>query len=364
MRKILPLVGLIFCAIVGNGQGYNELIKRVATSPKEADGFGFSVDIDGHRAIVGAPAQDFDELENNQKSNAGAAYILERDALGIWQVQQKIVAPIRAAFDYFGTSVSIEGNKVVIGAWGHCFNENGTDSLFRAGAIYIYERNNNGQWDFQAKKTAPDRRAFDQYGKSVTISGGFICAGAFGQDYDVNNLNYIMDAGAVYSYTNSTVGNYPFHQKIVASDRGFHDSFGEKIDAHQGRLVVGARFDNDDAAGVNPLNMSGSAYVFEINGSSNWLQVQKIVASDRKIQAEFAYDVAIEGNVIVIGAKSEMYDAANNFFFDNAGAAYVFVRNGVGVWNQTQKLVAADRDSDDFFWVFCCYFTRCNYSRS
>ncbi len=331
------------------GQGYSELIKRVATSPKEADGFGFSVDIDGHRAVVGAPGQDFDELENNYRGNAGAAYILERDNQGIWHIQQKIVAPVRAAFDYFGASVAIEGDAVVIGAWGHCFNELGSDSVFRAGAVYVYERSSIGQWDFQAKKVAPDRRAFDQLGKSVALSENYIFAGSFGQDYDANNLNYILDAGAVYTFANTTLGNFPFHQKLVANDRGFHDNFGEKIAVHQDRLVIGARFDNDDASGLNPLNMAGSAYVFEMDGSNNWLQVQKIVASDRKIQAEFGYDVAIEGNVIVIGAKSEMYDASNNFFFSNAGAAYVFERNGLGVWNQTQKLVASDRDEEDFF---------------
>jgi hypothetical protein len=348
MFKILvPLFSLVVLTTNVFSQGFNELVKKVAISPQTADKYGFSVAIDGHFAVVGAPGQALDVNESNSAFNAGAAYILERDAQGNWNTVQKIVNSDRAAYDYFGASVAIEGSKIVVGAWGNCFDELGNDSIFRAGAVYVFERNGMGIWNQTQKLVETDRHEFDYFGKSVDLSGDYIIGGAFGNDYDVTVGNYFLDAGAAFLYRWNG-SSYVNHQKIVSNDRGFHDDFGEKVAIDGNVVVVGARFDNDDELGANPISSAGSAYIFEKDGANNWNQVKKSVASDRALTAQYGYDVAVEGNTVLISAKDEDFDANGVNFFDNAGAVYIVEKSG-SIWSETQKIVASDRDADDFF---------------
>ena len=81
------------------------------------DEFGVSVAISGNYAIVTSDAEDHDADGNNEKSNAGSAYIFERNTNGTWNQIKKIVASDRAAGDGFGYSVNIDGNYVIAGAW-------------------------------------------------------------------------------------------------------------------------------------------------------------------------------------------------------------------------------------------------------
>jgi hypothetical protein len=53
--------------------------------------------------------------------------------------------------------------------------------------------------------------------------------------------------------------------------------------------------------------------------------------------------VALDGNRVLIGA------ATDDDRGDRSGSAYVFERDGNGVWVQTAKLLATDGDRDDFF---------------
>ena len=97
-------------------------------SDKEADdGFGFSVSISGDLTIVGA------ELEDTGGSNAGAAYIFERDGSGTWNEVAKVQASDKEANDLFGFSVSISGDRAIVGAERE--DTGGTD----AGAAYVFE---------------------------------------------------------------------------------------------------------------------------------------------------------------------------------------------------------------------------------
>ena len=70
------------------------------------DDFGWSVDISGDNAIVGAPKEDEDEFNGNTLDLAGSAEIYKRDSVGNWNFLQKLVASDRAQSDYFGYSVS------------------------------------------------------------------------------------------------------------------------------------------------------------------------------------------------------------------------------------------------------------------
>ena len=81
------------------------------------------------------------------------------------QFEFKLTANDKEAFDAFGLSVSISGDRAIVSAHGE-----DTGGNF-AGAAYIFERDGSGTWNEVAKVQASDKEAFDQFGISVLISG-------------------------------------------------------------------------------------------------------------------------------------------------------------------------------------------------
>ncbi len=143
---------------------------KIQASDKEAsDQFGGSVSISGDRAIVGA------HLEDTGGSDAGAAYIFERSS-GVWSEAAKIQASDIEATDFFGRSVSISGDRATVGA---SSEDTGGSN---AGAAYIFERNTSGVWSEVTKIQASDKQADDKFGESVSISGERVIVGAFLED--------------------------------------------------------------------------------------------------------------------------------------------------------------------------------------
>ncbi len=119
-------------------------------------------------------------------------------------------------------------------------------------------------------------------------------------------------------------------EKIVASDREPNDTFGYDIEMHNNTLIVSSL--NDDLA--------GSAYIFESDNNGNWTEVQKITASDAKIQDQFGFSVSLYGDFAVVGVP---FKKENNTA--DTGAVYIFRKNNTGTWEQTQKIIPAGENS-------------------
>jgi len=107
---------------------------------------------------------------------------------GVGLDEFKLVASDPVANGFFGSSLSISGDYAVIGAYGN--NDGGTDS----GSAYVFHRSGT-TWTQQAKLTASDAVAFDNFGKSVSISGDYAVSGAYGNDDGGSN------SGSAYVYT-------------------------------------------------------------------------------------------------------------------------------------------------------------------
>ena len=139
--------------------------KLGADKPAKADNFGYSVAIDRNTAIVGVPKDD------DAGRDTGSAYIFFREGAG-WRKQAKLVASDLAGGDSFGESVSLHGNTAVVGANGHTHG----GARF-GGAAYVFVRTGN-QWTEQAKLVANDTAKADRFGSSVSMSGKTIVVGA------------------------------------------------------------------------------------------------------------------------------------------------------------------------------------------
>jgi uncharacterized protein (DUF2345 family) len=123
------------------------------------DVFGSSVSVDGDTAIIGASGNETDK---------GAAYVFTRTS-GVWTQQPKLTAPDGSEVDWFGSSVSMDGDTVVVGAYN---NDNSK------GAAYVFTRT-SGVW---TKLTATDGVADDYFGYSVAVDGNTVVVGAYGDD--------------------------------------------------------------------------------------------------------------------------------------------------------------------------------------
>lgn len=346
---VKPIMGLAIFVLVSNtnsvfAQNWDQIIKTVASDRGELDYFGFSVAISGDYAIVGAYQEDEDATGGNFLNRAGSAYIFKNNA-GTWYQVQKIVASDRGADDNFGFSVAISGDYVIVGAYQEDHDLSGDNNLDYAGAAYIF-KNNAGIWSEVQKIVASDRDAWDEFGRSVAISGDYAIVGAYADDHDVTGGNSFADAGSAYIFKNNA-GIWSQVQKIVASDRGENDYFAWSIAISGDYAILGAFNEDHNVTGGDSLSEAGSAYIFK-NNSGTWSQVQKIIASDRDIEDWFGYSVAISGDYIIVGAYQEDHDVIGENVQNDAGSAYIF-KNNAGTWIQVQKIVSADRVAEDWF---------------
>lgn len=149
--------------------GWQEVKQLTASSGTTEDRFGYNVSISGNYAVVGALWDDV------RGKDSGSAYIYERTDMG-WQEVQKITASDGNVDDWYGISVSISGNYALIGA----FQDQYMDEP--SGAAYLYERRDTG-WQEVQKLTASDIEYERWFGISVSIQGNKAIIGGSSSAY-------------------------------------------------------------------------------------------------------------------------------------------------------------------------------------
>ena len=150
---------------------------------------------------------------------------------------------------------------------------------------------------------------------------------------DTSNLPWLVILllsmfGIAFGPESSALGQCQ-SDKLLASDAEESDHFGWWIDISQDLAIISA-LQND----VNGLKDAGSAYIFSFNGFE-WTQQFMLTASDAGMDDRFGYSVAIEGDIVVVGAVGDDQAA------EDAGSAYVFRFDGAN-WAEETKLTASD----------------------
>ena len=300
------------------------------------DWFGYSVSVSGNTLVVGAHQA---AVGGNWKQ--GTAYVFSRNQGGsdAWGKVTKLTASDGAADDVFGYDVSVNGDALVIGAHGAAVNSHGA-----RGAAYVFYSNQNGSdaWDQVAKLSAADGTALDRFGWSVSISGDTAVIGAPYADISSQNAQ-----GAAYVFSRDQGGIDAWGQvaRLTASDGAADDWFGSSVSVSGDTLIVGAH-----GAAVIGSDDQGAVYVFERDqgGSGAWGQVAKLTAADGAALDWFGWSVSISGETALVGAP---YAAADGN--SAQGAAYVFSRDQGGArgWGQVAKLAAADGAAYDFLGI-------------
>jgi len=335
------------------------------------DTFGFSVDISGDTAIVGARFEDgsattINGADDDLAGNAGAAYIFVRNTNAEWVEQVYLKASNAAAGDFFGHAVAIDGNTAAVGAPLEDGNSasvegNYNDARPDAGAVYVFVRT-FGVWTQQAYLKAANAGAGDEFGSDIDIDQDTLIIGApkeSGSAFGVNGANDDLapEAGAAYVFVRA--GNSWTQQaylKAINTESG--DNFGTAVGISGDDAVVGAPEESSNATGVdgdpgnNGKNGSGAVYAYLRTGL-NWANNAYLKASNSGAGDAFGSSVSIDTWTIV-GAPSEDgssagVDGPDNDDLSQAGAVYVFTRDGS--WLQVAYLKASNPGDTDQFGV-------------
>jgi len=262
-----------------------------------------------------------------------------------------------ASNDYFGVSVAISGDTMVVGA----HTKNSVDSA--SGAAYVFTREGS-IWTQQAYLTASNAGILDTFGRSVSISGDIIVVGAPGENSNATGVNgdednnTFDDSGAAYVFKREGV-IWSQEAYLKASSTTAGDAFGLSVAVSGDTVVVGSYREDSNATGVNGddtnegLSDSGAAYVFK-RTDLGWIQEAYLKASNAGAVDNFGITVAISEDTVVVGATGEDSNATgvngddtNNSSADS-GAVYVFKRTELG-WSQEVYLKASNTESADQF---------------
>ncbi|TAE32990.1 MAG: hypothetical protein EAZ91_03785 [Cytophagales bacterium] len=300
--------------------GTSPLIDRFASDGATNNRFGFSVAMDGNYAVVGA---------SGASSDQGKAYVFAR--LGnTWVEQAILTAPGGATGDYFGTSVAISGDYIVVGAYSRDVRVSSSVTNTDQGTAYVFVRSGT-TWTLQTTLLNSDGAAFDNFGSSVSIAGDYILVGASDKTVGANSRQ-----GKAYIFTRSTgpiFTTWVQQANLSASDGAATDYFGESVSIAGGYAMVGAS-GKDIGTNFN----QGKAYIY-VRAGTTWILQTSLTASDGAANDYFGVSVAIAGDYAVVGAYGKN---------SSAGKVYTYARSGAS-WVALVPLTPSDLVAADFF---------------
>jgi hypothetical protein len=263
---------------VRSGGVWREQAKLVPS--KNVGSFGTSVSVSGDTIVVGA------EQDHAAGSQSGSAYVYRRSG-AVWVEQGKLIPSDGEDGDEFGSSVSVSGDTIVVGANGDYHSSIG-------GRAYVYTRN-GGVWTEQEKLVPSDGLAEYSYGIEVSVSGDTVVVGGLN--------TYTSKNRGVYIYVRNE-GAWTEQAKLLGDDE---NDFGSSVDV----------IDNVNA---------GSAYVYARSGGA-WSEEAKLVASDGAESDYFGSLVSVSGDRIVVGASG-------------LDRVYVYARRD-GIWFEEAKRLSS-----------------------
>jgi len=284
-RKILlaAILTLLFIPLLTNpASGDDSISEFKLTAGIDAaanDQFGYSVDISGDWAVVGAP-------------NGESVFLYKFDGTDWEPLEKPLVTPTSTSpptpISYFGWDVAIDGDTLVVSDF---------NSLWLIGSVYVYTRTGDSWDEGKELKTGLG------VGASVAIDGNTILVGA-------------PLTGFTYVFTKGATGWEEEEKDKIVSPLDSLPFFGWDVDLSGDTAVVGA-----------PL--MGFAYVFTRNEDSSWDEGQELITGPW-----VGSSVAIDGETVVVGAPSLL--PVSSQVPQGPGSAYVFRKDANGSWQQQE----------------------------
>jgi len=273
--------------------------------------FGSSVALSGDTVLVGAPEDNAPETES------GSAIVYIAADGGGWQEQAKLVADDATSGDNFGDSVALDGDTAVVGA---PYDRPG--GVYDAGSAYVFVRSGS-TWTQQAK-LVPSTIGYDSSAAwSVAVKGDVAVVGQpRGGPGD--------GGGAVIIFTRSgTTWTEEAVLEDLETDQG--TGFGGAVAIDGETLVVG-QAPHGYVYGDPQYN---SAYVY-VGSGATWTLQAVLATSEVGLPDSFGGAVDVKGDTVVVGAGDCSAGGVRE-----GGCAYVFQRSGT-TWTQEAQLVGSE----------------------
>ena len=305
--------GAVYVFVLDNQGVWSEIFKIVPADGGSEDVFGRSVAVSGDTIVVSANGDD------DRGFDAGAGYVFVREG-DTWVQQAKLLANDGAALDHAGWAIDLDGDTVILSA------HNNDDAGSSSGSAYVFVRDAKNNWTQEAKLTASDAAANDDFGHDVAVSGETIIVGAYKDD------DHGSSSGSVYVFERDAEDLWQQTDKLTASDANTGYHYGRFLDLQGDTALIGSPFHH-------PLNF-GAAYIVR-RSEGAWLEVEMLIADDPATQEWFGSSVSIDGEIALIGS---FYGQGNN-----VGEAYIFHNTGDDLWTLVANPTAFDGSIGDGF---------------
>jgi len=249
-----------------------------------------SLAADGNTIVAGAPGFS---------SWNGAVYIYEKEGSN-WEETQKITSPESVDYGNFGIGVSLFGDYLVIGASG--VNNS-------SGKIYIYKKNNSGEWIFHQSLTSSDNFENSYFGNSVSISGNELVVGAY-TEVDTGNPSM------AYTFKLNDSGNWEETQKIPSYESSEHTYFAWMCELKNDKLLISS----PHLYGAE----AGRTLLYKKNSQNNWEFDQELKPTNDVAEDFYGWSLAMNDNEIIVGSARDNFDDNEENELNDAGSAYIF----------------------------------------
>jgi len=276
---------------VRSGGTWTEQVRLLPFDGAPLDAFGAHVSISGNTVLVGAPRH------NETGEGSGKVYVFTRSG-GIWTLEASFAGLDTNAGDGFGTAVSLDGNRAVIGA------PLDSDVLGQAGSAYVFSRSGT-TWSQVAKLVDPAPGMGDQFGSAVHLqdSQNQLVVGV-PLDDDLG-----ADSGSVVLF-DDVAGTWTFNQRIMDPSQAPGDQAGGAVQVRDEFVISCARFDDEEAPDA------GKAWLF-IEAAGVYGE-EALVASDATSNLFMGTSFGITACWGISGAPGDSTKGVN------AGAAYIY----------------------------------------
>ena len=251
--------------------------------------FGRRLAIDGDRAVIAAP------MDAHYKYRGGAVFVFERQA-GTWVETARIDPPAPRTFGFFGISVALEGDVLVVGEPGYV----GFSGDYNW--VYVYRFSGAG-WNLEQRLNPGHKIGF---GYAVTAAPGRIVVGAFRDHFHGG-----PHAGSVYVYEDMG-GAWQEVDKFWPTHPDAADHFGASVIMDGGRLVVGS-------AAPELIKLGNDVHVYEESGGS-WILRSHLQHHDTATDSFFGAGLALSGDELWVGSPGDTQPNSPKW----TGAAYTY----------------------------------------
>lgn len=309
--------------------------KLVSSVPDDSFGFGDNIAISNNNKNT-ILVSDRGTRTNDGRFNVALVFIYEKNNLGEWEEIQKIHPAVGETSWYDPRflnrklPIAIDGDTLVIGSLGEEYKGD------RLGAILIYKKNNQGNWEKHQVIYGPGGDT--DFGSSIDIYNEKIIVS------DPHDNTHGNRSGAVYFY--EKVGDFWQQSQIIyPEDSSEYQYFGESITLSNENILVGD-------SGMNkylPHQLTydsvtnGSVYVFSLYKENlSWYQSQKIVAPESFSGDSFGSQVDLSDNAAVFSAPSPYLISNNAVIGLDAGSAFLYLKSEDGLWRFESVLSPSD----------------------